>query len=146
MSYWHVLRLILDTSVIASAFRRSSGASYALLDAASDRRFVMLISPPLFFEYEDVLKRPDQRKASRQSLATVDDVLNGLAVLTEPVEIYYRWRPQLSDAKDEMVLEAAINGRADAIVTFNTRDFASAAPRFGVRVIRPAEALKEIVQ
>jgi predicted nucleic acid-binding protein len=48
----------------------------------------------------------------------------------------------LSDPKDEMVLEAAINGRADALVTYNRRDFAAAAGRFDVQVVSPAEFLE----
>ncbi len=40
-----------------------------------------------------------------------------------------------------MVFEAAIDGRADALVTFNLKDFAMVAERFGLDVIRPAELL-----
>ena len=58
--------------------------------------------------------------------------------------MYFQWRPQLADANDEMVLEAAVNGRADGIVTHNVKDFAIAAPRFGVRVLRPGELLQEM--
>ena len=62
----------------------------------------------------------------------------------EPVEISFQWRPQLTDAGDEMVLEAAINGRADVLVTHNVRDFAKGAQKFGLRVLRPGELLKEL--
>lgn len=67
--------------------------------------------------------------------------LGSLAAVLEPVETYFRWRPQLTDPADEMVLEAAINGRAETIVTFNTRHF-SAAGRFGISVMLPAAALQ----
>ena len=59
------------------------------------------------------------------------------------VETYFQWRPQLSDPDDEIVLEAAVNGRADVLVTHNVRDFSSRAERFGLRVLRPGEFLKE---
>ena len=36
-------------------------------------------------------------------------------MIVEPVRIHYLWRPQLRDPEDEMVLETAVNGRADAI-------------------------------
>jgi predicted nucleic acid-binding protein len=60
------------------------------------------------------------------------------------VEIHYTWRPQLPDPDDEMVFEAAVNGRADALVTHNVRDFRVAGPRFGMRIARPIEILREI--
>jgi predicted nucleic acid-binding protein len=43
-----------------------------------------------------------------------------------------------------MVLETAVNGHADAIVTYNIRDFLIAANRFQLRVLRPSELLTEI--
>ena len=56
----------------------------------------------------------------------------------------FRWRPQLADPGDEMVLEAAVGGRADALVTHNVRDFATAARRFGLEVARPGELVRRI--
>ncbi len=54
------------------------------------------------------------------------------------------WRPQLRDPADELVLEAAVNGRAVAIVTHNVKDFRSGAERFGVATLTPSEFLKEL--
>lgn len=140
-----MLRAVLDTSVLVAALRSSRGASFVLLRAVRLRRLVPLATPTLFLEYEDVLKRPDQRLASGMSLAAVDRLLEVLAAAIEPVEVHMRWRPQLRDPGDELVLEAAINGRADALVTHNARDFRDAAWRFGVRVARPAEILPEVM-
>ncbi len=58
----------------------------------------------------------------------------------------FLWRPQLRDPNDEMVLETAVNGRADAIVTFNVRDFATAPGQFGIEVLKPAEVLRRLNQ
>jgi predicted nucleic acid-binding protein len=95
-------------------------------------------------EYEDVLKRPAQRLATGLSIEQVDLFLAALSDAIEPVELHFRWRPQVRDAADEMVLEVAINGQADALVTHNIRDFSGAADRFGIQVLRPAEVLKRI--
>lgn len=137
---------MLDTSVIATAARSRAGAGFALVRAARHRRLTLLATSSLFFEYEDVLKREAQREVSGLTLDDVDRLLGALAILVEPVELHMRWRPQLRDPNDELVLEAAINGRADALVTYNVRDFADAAPRFGVRLLRPADLLMELVQ
>ena len=66
--------------------------------------------------------------------------------LAEPVETHYRWRPQLRDPGDEMVLETAVSGRAQAIVTFNRWDYGEAPANFGVEVLSPAEALRRTHQ
>jgi predicted nucleic acid-binding protein len=42
-----------------------------------------------------------------------------------------------------MVLDVAINGRADAIVTVNLRDFSKAAKIFGIAVLTPRMFLLE---
>jgi predicted nucleic acid-binding protein len=74
----------------------------------------------------------------------VNIFLDGLAALAEPVSLRFLWRPQLRDPSGEMILEAAVNGGADAIVTFNLRDFGDAPSRFGIEAIKPQEALIRI--
>jgi predicted nucleic acid-binding protein len=101
----------------------------------------MLATPPLFLEYEEVLKRPEQLAASSLTLTDVDTALDALAALIEPVETYLSWRPQLDDPDDKIVLEAAVNGRADALVTYNAARFQAATARFGVRLARPVDIL-----
>ena len=135
---------MLDTSVIVAAFRSRHGASNRLLGLVADGRLVPLATPALFLEYEDVLKRPEQRAVSGLTLGDLDRVLAGLASAIEPVTPRFLWRPQLADPGDEMVLEAAVNGRAEALVTHNIADFAAAAPRFGLTVLRPGEMLERM--
>jgi hypothetical protein len=43
-----------------------------------------------------------------------------------------------------MVLETAVNGRAEALVTFNRRHFEGAAATFGLTVLSPAEAVARV--
>ncbi len=137
-------RVVLDSSVVVSAFRSRHGASNAVLALVASRRIVPLATPALFLEFEDVLKRPEQRSVTGLSLAEVDGILAALAAAIEPVEVRFTWRPQLPDANDEMVLEAAVNGQADALVTHNISDFAAAAPSFGLLVIPPADLLGRV--
>jgi putative PIN family toxin of toxin-antitoxin system len=136
-------RVVLDTSVLVAAFRSRGGASWRLVDHIAEGRLAPLATPALFLEYEAVLKRPEQLAATGLSVDDVDRLLSALASAIEPVMVHFMWRPQLSDSNDEMVLEAAVNGRADALITFNLRDFAGAARKFDLRVLRPGEALRE---
>ncbi len=115
-------RVVLDTNVLVAAARSRQGASFVLLQALRADRFRLLASVPLFLEYEAVLKRTEQLAATARSAAQVDGFLDALTLRCESVHLFYLWRPQLRDPADEMVLETALNGRADALVTFN-RDF-----------------------
>jgi predicted nucleic acid-binding protein len=67
-----------------------------------------------------------------------------LAVVAEPVPIHFLWRPVLADAEDEHVLDLAMNGRADMLVTFNQDDFVEASKTFQIEVVTPAVALRRL--
>ncbi|HQT65519.1 MAG: putative toxin-antitoxin system toxin component, PIN family [Acidocella sp. 21-58-7] len=136
-----MLRAVIDTNILISARRSLASASNAVIRAVDTGAFCMLASVPLFMEYEAVLTRPEHLLAFGLSGAEVTGLLDYLAGLIEPVKLHYLWRPQLIDVADEMVLETAINGRADCIVTFNAGHFGPAS-KFGVDVIPPAELLR----
>lgn len=139
-----MLNVVLDTCVVVAGLRSVRGAGNAVLRLVAARKLRLLATPALFLEYEEVLKRPEQRLAHGLSLDEIDHFLTALASACDPVEVRFQWRPQLRDADDEIVLEAAANGRADALATHNLRDFAAVADKFGVRVVTPAQLLKEI--
>jgi len=97
----------------------SDAGAWRLLEAARVRRFKRLLSVPRMPEYESVLMRPEHLAASRATAEDVSAILDELALVGERVELAIRLRPMLADPDDEMALETAINGRADAIITFN---------------------------
>ncbi len=134
--------LVLDTDVLVAALRSDQGASRQLLLAALDRRFDLLLSVPLMLEYEAALTRPEHLAACGISAGEVERVLDDLVSVATPVRLAFRWRPKLHDANDDMVLETAVNGSADAIVTFNRRDFEIARREFDFAVILPREGLQ----
>ena len=86
----------------------------------------MLCSTALLLEYEAVLGRAVIREATGHSLRDVEIIMNAIAAVAEPVEVRFRTRPLLRDPNDGIVIEAASNGYADAIVTHNVKDFAPA--------------------
>lgn len=79
-------------------------------------------------------------RASGLSAEDVNVLLDAVAAVAEPVRLLFLWRPAVRDLDDDMALEAAVNGRADAIVTFNLRDFGKLAERFGIMVPSPGGA------
>ena len=138
------MRLTFDTDVIVAALRSRTGASNALLQALRGRQLEAVASVPMLFEYEAVLMRPEQRQAIGMSVEDVGYFLDGLAALLRPVVPYFLWRPLLRDPDDEIVLDTAVNGRADAIVTFNVQDFLPEARQFQIEVLTPREALRRL--
>jgi putative PIN family toxin of toxin-antitoxin system len=136
--------LVLDTDVAVAAMRSPGGASAAIIQAVRRRQATLLMSVPLALEYEAVCRKPEHRLAAGLSDRQMGVFLDAVIAMAEPMETHFLWRPQLRDANDEMVLEAAVNGRADALVTFNRRDYGSAPARFGVEVLLPREALVRI--
>ena len=144
MRYHLFLRLVLDTDVLVAAMRSRGGASWQLVDRALAREFALLLSVPLVLEYEAVLTREEHRKVHGLSVPELDEIINSLVRVAEAVQIMFLWRPLLSDPTDDMVLETAVNGRADLLVTFNQKDFAAVAKGFALKILRPSEALHRL--
>jgi putative PIN family toxin of toxin-antitoxin system len=138
------MRAVLDTDVVVAGVISPTGASRQLLLAAADQRFELLASVPLMLEWEAVLKRPEILRAAKGNAQDMDAVLDQLAAVGTPVDLHFLWRPWTKDLDDDMVLETAINGRADVIVTFNVRHFTAAATYFGIAVERPAVFLRSL--
>jgi putative PIN family toxin of toxin-antitoxin system len=138
------MRYVLDTNVLVAALRSDKGASRRILLTALGGDIVVVASVPLMIEYEAVLTRREQLLATGLTAGETNAVLDAFAAVTEPVLLRFLWRPQLRDAADEMVLETAVNGRADRLVTFNVRHLRQAAERFGIVTATPLEAWKEI--
>jgi putative PIN family toxin of toxin-antitoxin system len=136
------MKCVLDTDVLVAALRSTTGASREILYMVGRRELTVLASVPLMIEYEAVLKRPEHLQAANLTSQQIDTLIDTLVSLFVPVTPYFLWRPQMRDPNDEMVLEAAVNGQANAIVTFNTRHFRLAASRFGIKTLKPGEFLK----
>jgi putative PIN family toxin of toxin-antitoxin system len=135
--------IILDTNVIFAAQRSQRGASAKLMSLIGANLFEIHLSVPLVLEYEDVLRR--QSSGLELTQQDVTDLIDALCALAHHHEIYFLWRPQLRDPKDELILEVAVAAQCSHIVTYNQADFAG-IEQFGIRVVTPKEFLQEIGQ
>lgn len=138
------LKLVLDTDVIGSAIRSTTGASAELLRLARQKRFVPAISVPLVLEYEAKATMAEHMMAGDITRTEALAIVDALVVTGEPTPIHFTYRPSVRDPDDEMILETAINAQADAIVTFNIRDFGTAPAKFGVECWLPFQALEKL--
>jgi predicted nucleic acid-binding protein len=140
------MRLAMDTDAVVAAMRSPSGAAAAILRAVRQDKATLLLTVALALEFEAVCQNPEHRLAAALSERQVDIFLDAVMGMAQPVEAHFLWRPQLRDPNNEMVLEAAVNGRADVLVTFNRRDFGRVPAQFGVEVLLPGEALGRIMR
>jgi predicted nucleic acid-binding protein len=95
-------------------------------------------------EYESVATRPEHVGHSDLDSEEIVDIVKAFCTIAEHVHVGNRLRPQLADPNDEFVLEAAVYGNADAIVTMNIGDFLIAGRRFGIETLAPGQALMRL--
>ena len=136
------LRAVVDTNVFVRALIRPQGSVGPLLHRLIDRRFTLLYSTPLLEELVDVLGRPRLRDKYRLRDEAVKTALQAILVLGEEV-VPSRRIEVCRDSKDDMVLEAAVTGRADAIVSTD-EDLIVLSPFEGIPVLGPAEFLARL--
>ncbi|MBV8359230.1 MAG: putative toxin-antitoxin system toxin component, PIN family [Deltaproteobacteria bacterium] len=138
------MRAVLDTDVVVAAMRSPAGASAAILQAARRGEPSLLLSVTLALEYEAICHQAEHLLASGLADQEVEIFVTAVIAIAEPAKIHFLWRPQLRDAGDEMVMETAVNGGADALITFNVRDYGEMPSRFGIEVLLPREAIGRI--
>jgi predicted nucleic acid-binding protein len=105
------------------------------------KQFEIALSVPLVVEYEDAAKRMPEAKGLGPE--EVDDVIDYLCSVAHLQEIHFLWRPVLRDARDDHVLELAVEAECKIIVTHNIKDFMG-TEAFGVEVVTPGEFLRRI--
>ena len=133
-------RIVIDTNVFIAALISKRGTSHKLVQMIGSKVFAICISVPLIFEYEDVAKRSGKVNLSHE---LIDDIIDYICAEGLETEIFYLWRPILTDPKDDFILELAVNAQADFIVTYNRKDF-KGSEKFGVQVVSPREFLERI--
>ena len=105
---------------------------------------VPLMDLKLGLEYRDVALRSEHVRASALSKREILELIEAVEAFAEPVEVVMKTRPLSPDPNDDMILDLAINGQAEALVTSNTKDFVRAGKRFGIPVLSPAELLEKM--
>lgn len=135
---------MIDTNVVAGAML-TLGVNRKVLRACLTGNVKPLIGTALYLEYEDLVRRPGLFARSQMTARDRLDLLAALASVSEWVEVYYAWRPNLRDEGDNHLIELAVAGSASAIVTNNVKDLRSGELLFpSIRVLTPADLLKEL--
>ncbi|NJN20056.1 MAG: putative toxin-antitoxin system toxin component, PIN family [Leptolyngbya sp. RL_3_1] len=136
-------KIVIDTSVFISALIGPSGPSRELLRLTLQGRFLPLFTTTLFCEYESVCQR--QVILERCSLAQdeIKELTEALLSVSQWVTVYYTWRPNLTDEADNHLIELAVAGNAEIIVTNNIKDFKNAELLFpNLSIAKPENVIR----
>lgn len=135
--------ITIDTNVIFAALNSSQGASNQILKLVVNEKIQFALSPSTYFEYYDVLTRPENLIKFNLSISEIEDILDLLALLAKKHQIYFLQRPNLTDEKDNIFIECAFASNSDFLVTSNVKDFKSGELKFrSFQIITPSEFLK----
>jgi putative PIN family toxin of toxin-antitoxin system len=136
--------IVVDTSVFVAALLARKGANREVLRRCLKGDYVPLMGEALFAEHEAVLARETLFARCPLSRAEREALLDAHLRVCRWTRIYFTWRPNLRDESDNHLVELAVAGGAEAIVTRNVRDLKGAQLRFdALRVLRPEEIVKE---
>ena len=137
-------RIVIDTNIFLAAILQPAKTCRSILRLVLEGKFLALMSEALFYEYEDILGRGPLFLNCPLSAGEREDLLNAFLDCCQWINIYYRWRPNLRDEGDNHLIELAVAGQAELIITRNIRDLTSGELLFdGFRIITPEVFLKE---
>lgn len=138
------MRVVIDTNIFVGACM-GVGAARAVIQACLHQRCLPLMGAALMAEYEDVLQREALFRACRLNASERDELLDIFLSCCEWTRVYYLWRPNLQDEADNHLVELAVAGAANCLVTRNLRDLRAMELRFpGLRVVAPEDLLQEL--
>lgn len=141
------MKVVIDTSVFITAILSQDGFATEVLRSALKKEIFPQIGAKLFTEYEDVLSRNKIIKNSKLSFGEIDELLNSLMSISSWIEVYYLYRPNLTDEGDNHIVELCAASNARYLITYNKKDFINSELKFNFDILTPKEFLtdKEII-
>ena len=140
-----MITAVIDTNVFISALMKADTAPRALLRRCLLGQVQPLIGNALYSEYEDIMSREHVFTTSAVTAEEREALFDAFVSQCQWVNIYYRWRPNLRDEADNHLMELAIAGNAQWLITGNTRDFRQHELQFpDIRIATVTEFLQTL--
>jgi putative PIN family toxin of toxin-antitoxin system len=140
------MRIVIDTNILLGAlFKRRENMLRKIIRYCLEGLIEPLVGNALFLEYEDVLARKNLISKCQLSKTEIDELFDAFLSCCEWVKIYYKWRPNLKDEGDNHLIELAVAGGAEYIITRNIKDLTSGELNFHqLKIITPNNFIKEV--
>ena len=139
------MKIVIDTSIWISALLTKESNSREIIRLALQGKLTPQMSEALFYEYESVMKRAKILNSCILNKKDQEALFNALLSVSRWNEVYYLWRPNLSDENDNFVIELAVASGAKYVITYNLKDFKTAELSFNCQIMTPEQFLKEIL-
>ncbi len=143
--FFRMPQLVIDTDVFVAALlsRNDSSVAREVIRRCLQGRYQPLFGVALFTEYETLLSRAKLFADCQLSHKERETVFSALLKQARWIEIYFAWRPNLQDEGDNHLIELAVAGGAQAIVSRNTRDLKKAELLFpDTKILTPKQCLE----
>lgn len=135
-------RVVLDTNVLISAsFIKISPIPNRIYQALKDQQFILITSPSIIEEIDDVLSRDYIIKrthmTARQRKRFIQEIINFSLLISEKSDLQII----KADPDDDKFLHAAIEGDADCIVS-GDRHLLNLKAYEGIKILTPKDFLQ----
>jgi putative PIN family toxin of toxin-antitoxin system len=135
--------VVIDTSVLISALIGEEGPSREILRRSLEGKYIPLINKALFSEYGDVSSIKRILDACPLNPQEICELINSLYSVCQWVSVYFLWRPNLKGEGGNFLIELALAGNADAIISNSVKDLHGAALKFPeLRILTPDKMLR----
>ena len=136
-------KIVIDTNVFIGAIINAQGLNREMIRRCLLGEYQPLMGNALFSEYESVIEREEIIARCPLDRSEVFDLLAAFLSVSEWINIYYSWRPNLKDEGDNHVIELAVAGNAKIIATNNIKDFQKTELIFpDILIAKPEEIMR----
>ena len=136
-------KIVVDTSVFVSALLGPVGPSRELIRRCLRSEYQPLMGNALFCEYESVINREEICRLCLLTSSEIEVLFQAFLSVSQWVNIYFLWRPNLTDEADNHLIELALAGNASSIITNNVKDFQNTDLLFpNLSILKPEQIIR----
>ena len=136
-------RIVIDTNVFIGAIISSQGLNREMIRRCLLGEYQPLMGNALFSEYESVMEREEIIARCPLDRTELLNLFAAFLSVSEWINIYYSWRPNLKDEGDNHIIELAVAGNAKIVATNNIKDFHKAELIFpDILIAKPEQIIR----